>query len=53
MKYHLATVAVLLASVACYLLGLRIGFGLLVVLGLFLEGVVWMRSGRRSKATNS
>jgi hypothetical protein len=52
-KVHLVTATVLVAAIACYLLGLKTGFVLLVPLGLFLEGVVWMRSRRGSKLKGS
>lgn len=52
MRHHWITVALVVAAVCCYLLGMQTGFALLLVVGLFLEGVTWMRTGRRSKARN-
>jgi hypothetical protein len=43
MKYHLLTAFFLLAAIACYFAGLATSAAVLVVLGLVLEVVFWIR----------
>lgn len=49
MKYHLLTVAILLASVALYGIGMSAGGSLLLVVGAALESWFWVRALRGSK----
>lgn len=45
---HLITIAILVAAIAVASAGYIAGFALLVVVGLLLEGVFWLRIFRRT-----
>ena len=49
MKYHLMTVAFLIAAVLCYVVGSNSGVIVFVAVGLVFESALWFRLIRRRR----
>lgn len=51
MKYHLITLACLIAAIVCYVAGLGGGVAVFVAAGMFFELVFWVRLFKRPRHT--